>query len=228
MPSSVPVADLGALSLGVYSGGTIPNGYTRVQGLDSLSLLGSRANDLGVAASVYLGPDNHAVVVFTGTDRNNSEIIGGQLRADAQIINGVTQNPNLDLSAVYLQKALTAISNDFPGADVTVTGHSLGGSEADFSLAKSQGLIDQLGLNVSTVAFDPAGFAPGILPQNFASVDAINIASFADPATGVTLARGYQLPGQVTYVDTGTNPNTIVDLVNPAFGRGGLFAKGTF
>jgi Lipase (class 3) len=187
------------LSIWDYSGGTIPNGYTRVQGLDSLSLLGSRANDLGVAASVYLGPNNQAVVVFTGTDGNNPEIIGGQLRADGQIINGATQNPTLNLATVYLKEALTAINADFPGVDVTITGHSLGGSEADFSLAKSQTLIDQLGLNVSTVAFDPAGFALGLLPQNFASLDAINISAFADPATGVTLARGYQLPGQVTY-----------------------------
>ena len=147
MASNVSVVDLAGLSQGAYTGqaGNVPAGYQLQADLSR--------TDGAMTAQTYMSSSGNIVVVFTGTDRqaaNSSQ----QLAVDRQIVqadkNGVESA--LAPATAYLQ----SIAEQFPNSNITVTGHSWGGTEAAYAQQQLQATDAKAGTAAPAIHWSPA------------------------------------------------------------------------
>lgn len=141
MPSSVPADVLASIANGEYLPTyTPPAGYQSLSHFSSATLSSVATPYAAISAQVYQGSNNQFVIAFEGTNIGSS-IGSAQLFADQQILTGVlgTQIDPLSQASAYLSQVIQAISDQYPGATFAVTGHSLGGSEADYAVEQMEG-----------------------------------------------------------------------------------------
>jgi hypothetical protein len=115
-------------------------------GMHPFTVLGipvSYTNDLdGVSARVWVTPQNQIVIAYQGTTGGeniaiNPAAAASQLIADIGVYAGITTPGEID--SLNFAKFVTSLANwqGYSTSNIFVTGHSLGGIEAEYVAAKS-------------------------------------------------------------------------------------------
>jgi Lipase (class 3) len=210
------MSDLALINKLAYQPATtaIPSGYTLVP-IEGLTLATP-----GLTNPIVLRDSSgNIVIAFRGTDPNSS----ADRQADINIINGVTPDPARDALAF-----VRAVAEEFKSASITVTGHSLGGYEAQYSIAKLQNEPEYAPRNISAVTFN----SPALLPQDIqsgvsaSSFHVLNVVSSGDWVSAYTEATGGIFIGQKITVPAGPTGQSIVNMFNDAAAAGGYTAAG--
>ena len=93
-------------------------------------LIPSQASYKGFKAGIYSNKDNSQIVIaFRGTDPHLRQPIFKNLAADASFLTN-TPSANLILSVDFAAKLVRKVHDIYPNANITLTGHSLGGAIA--------------------------------------------------------------------------------------------------
>lgn len=178
---------------------SVIDGYSSVNGQ---RILGSD----GFAANLYQN-GNQYVIAVRGTNLSNLNSATYNLLADASFL-GANANPtlasNVETLATQLAQIATTIRATNPAAQITLTGHSLGGAVAQ--------LVGQAA-GIAVTSFDAPGSAAliGSLSNQLASVRGMSIPS---PSSQIT---NYRLYGdQISLV--GTQLGTTVTVGNTVVG----------
>ena len=133
-------------------------------------------NTTGMAAKAYLTTQGQVIIAYQGTSGgdnllNNFGILGAQLSADGTIYTGKISTAQTNALTFAQQVVQYANSVGIASSDVFVTGHSLGGIEAEY-VAQQTGLggigFESTGIPTSTTAVGNG--------SNF-----INIVTYGDP-----------------------------------------------
>jgi hypothetical protein len=207
------VDDLAELSTAAYlpaggamQAGAIPAGYTL------LSRFTAQSSQTGFAAYAYQDGAGNIVVAIRGTDITG---LSPQVGADnvlADVGFAESTNPFLSSDITQAVALIGEVRAAYPTAQITLTGHSLGGGIADI-IAAGSGLnavtfnAPQVDGILSSYAGDAAGISTGLPPP--ASYDNIvNIRSIYDPVSEVPL--GGQA-GEVITINTAYSPDPAVD-----------------
>ncbi|WP_163720271.1 alpha/beta hydrolase family protein [Mycolicibacterium psychrotolerans] len=164
-------ASAAAYGLGTTPGGLVP--FT-VNGFQMAS-----ANIMsGMAARVWVTPDNQIVIAYQGTTGGtnllfNAFIAAAQILTDLQVIFTQTTPWAFHDALRFAERVQAAAAAQGYGADdIFVTGHSLGGWEAQY-------VAQQIGL--AGVGFESPGMSSTV-PGNGADSLFVNIETYGDPA----------------------------------------------
>ena len=139
---------LANLSNNVYSGNA---GVSAMNGGPNFNYIGDNSSDpyKGLRAATYISTNlTQVVIAFRGTDLNDGDLISiKDIMADKSFSTG-TPSANLIASVQEAVNYVRGIQNEFPNANITLTGHSLGGAVAQI-IGKATGY--------ATDAFDAPG-----------------------------------------------------------------------
>jgi hypothetical protein len=133
----------------------------------------------GESAKVWVTPQNQIIIAYQGTTGGTNLLVNpliaiSQIIADTQGIFSDTTPPAFVDSLTFAKQvqAEAALQGYAPG-DVFVTGHSLGGWEAEY-VSQYTGL--------GGIGFESLGLNPGPDPTNGANSLFVNVATYGDPA----------------------------------------------
>ncbi|MBN8914496.1 MAG: hypothetical protein J0I31_02735 [Rhizobiales bacterium] len=130
------------------------------------------------------------------------------MSADIAILAGMPDRNVFDSADDYARETAKL----YPGVEVDMTGHSLGGTLAAHAQNSIQAQDKMMGTHLfdrySTVVFD-AAYYPRMFIYDLDDNRVFNVASLADPVTAATRQLDYSFPGSTIYVDTGVDPNEI-------------------
>jgi hypothetical protein len=211
--NSALTMDLASLSAGAYvPGGAVTAAEGVPAGFTLLPEFSVESPDTGFAAYAYQGPDGNITVAIRGTDldTSSSNVGGADLTADVGFIVG--SNPVLGSDVAQTVNMIGELRAAYPGAQITLTGDSLGGGVADI-VAAGSGLnavtfdAPQVHSVLSTYSSLAQSVSSG-LPRPDGNDNIVNIQASSDPISH------FPLGGQVGEVITIHTPFTAT-LANP-------------
>ena len=181
-------ADYLNLSQVVYTTGGIPvapPGWTLMTQSNGTPLFESISSSGMQAAAFKNTTTGEIVIAYEGTnlsnETSNQSMLTGQLSADSAIVDGTPPQANLDALSFAARVADAA-----GGSPVYVTGHSLGGEEAEYVQNAANAANSPFSVGGGTVFG-----APGV-PQLVANGNSPNFTSYIDygDAVGNYVASG--------------------------------------
>jgi autotransporter-associated beta strand protein len=196
-----PLLMLASLSNNIYSGTTRFGTYSYVNNVPG----GVDPNNLGYLANAYVSADGSQVVVaIRGTYAGDNVALLKNIAADVSFA-GSVPSPLLVSEVADAATFVKNVETAYPQADITLTGHSLGGAVAQL-VGEASGL--------DTYAFD----APGAQQLYSSLSGSLQVGSWGTSVTG-QINTDYRLYGdQVSLMGTPIgNTVTIVNPTQPTF-----------
>jgi hypothetical protein len=194
-----------------------PSGWTLLTHSDGTPWV-QITTDSGLQAAAFQNNTTHQIVIaFEGTNPGNiglttQPLLNAQLAADASIGSGTVPQADDDALA-FVQQVATAFSGD----QIFVTGHSLGGEEAEY--VANAATNPENGITITGGA---TFGAPGVpdAPAGITIANFTDYVDYGDPVGNFAPSDGAHV-GAVDYVG---NPLTYVAEEMLAFGLGSLVA----
>lgn len=176
--------NLQQLSGNVYETGEydIPWGWTKLKSYDI---------DNGFQANVYIN-GNDIAVVYRGTEINKRNENIKDIKTDVQMGLGLSPNQYTNADSVYKE-----IKKTYPNSEITVSGHSLGGSLAQLVSATN---------GCPAVTFNAYGTGEILSNMGIQNQKLLNIINYGNPDDAVFGMKYNKQPGRTFITDNNLNP----------------------
>lgn len=138
----------------------------------------------GMVAKAYVTPDNKVIVGFGGTGSGGGAVLPGQLQADAVGGSGGVSQAQNDAAGFTRRVQGIADQQGIGAGNVYVTGHSLGGMEAQYAAAQT---------GAGGMSFEAPGSTPGANPKGDGS-NFVNVRDASDPIANIGHYYGRSIP----------------------------------
>ena len=149
----------------------------------------------GFQAFLYKNNDNNIVLSFRGTEiqkLKNAEVFK-DLYSDAQLALEILPLQYSSANALYQE-----IKKGYPNFEITVTGHSLGGSLAQLVSAAN---------DCPAVTFNAYGTGNIIRNMGISDLDSLNIVNYGNPKDSTFTFNIENQPGRTFAINTNLNPD---------------------
>lgn len=138
----------------------------------------------GMVGKAYVTPDNKVIVGFGGTGSGGGAVLPGQLQADAVGGSGGVSQAQSDAADFTRRVQGIADQQGLGAGNVYVTGHSLGGMEAQYAAAQT---------GAGGMSFEAPGSTPGSNPVGDGS-NFVNVRDQSDPIANIGNYYGRSVP----------------------------------